>query len=164
MSEKSTIHAEIIAILNDVLCSTPCLTCDCRIYNGEIRKTYMASCLISVVYDLLLHKKQDELGIILRCIRDTKDVSILVIDYATEIFIKGSNGSNHFSFNCYDTQIEKIENELDIKCEVSIFLPNERIVVVTKDSETPIEIPEGMRLSVNEIEQITRIAKIVKQF
>ena len=48
-----------------------------------------------------------------------------------------------------------------IKLEISVFLPNDRVVVIEPGAPCPIEIQEGARFTSDELNRICRIADIV---
>jgi hypothetical protein len=51
-----------------------------------------------------------------------------------------------------------------IKLEISVFLPNDRVVVIEPGAPRPIEIQEGTRFTSNELNRIRRITEIVAEW
>ncbi|NOR84874.1 hypothetical protein GQ473_02045 [archaeon] len=48
-----------------------------------------------------------------------------------------------------------------IKLEISVFLPNDRVIVIEPGASCPIEIQEGTRFTSDELNHICRIANTV---
>ena len=51
-----------------------------------------------------------------------------------------------------------------MKVEISVFLSDDRIVVIEPGAPRPIEIQEGKRFTPNELKRVCRIAEIVAEW